>query len=112
MTACMCVSKLCLSCSLPNCYAHAGSAAFRCFLADGLHLTPALHQPDQALLNDAHAAFDDALLAEAGIGNDSSVLEIGCGWGALAERGLQQHRCRCDKSSLAHQQLSLSACSG
>lgn len=74
---------------------HAGTATFRCFLDHALHLTPAIHGPQQTLLEEAFHAFDDAVLAQAGIQDGSNVLELGGGWGALALRATSTHACRC-----------------
>lgn len=63
-------------------------------LDERLRLTPALHRAGQPLFEDAHAAFERAVLAAACVDSDSSVLEVGCGWGALAQSAVLRLGCR------------------
>ena len=57
--------------------------------------------PGQTIDEDAHATFDDAVLAQACMGPASTVLELGSGWGALARHAIGRHRCRCDTVQVA-----------
>lgn len=68
---------------------------YREVLGPGLHLTPALHGPSQASLEDGHRAFADAVLSAAAVSAGGSVLQIGGGWGGLAREGIAKHGCRC-----------------
>jgi cyclopropane-fatty-acyl-phospholipid synthase len=59
--------------------------------------------PSRPLLEAQHAKMDRAL-DEARVASGSRVLEIGCGWGALAERAARRGA-RIDGVTLSHEQL-------
>lgn len=74
----------------------AGTDVYREILGPGLQLTPALHGPGQAALEDGHRDFDASVLAAAGVSAGGSVLQIGGGWGGLAREGIaKMHGCKC-----------------
>jgi cyclopropane fatty-acyl-phospholipid synthase-like methyltransferase len=54
-------------------------------------MTPGIHGVSDAVVEDTHAAFDAAVVTAARIGAQSSVLEIGAGWGALASYAIPKY---------------------
>jgi cyclopropane-fatty-acyl-phospholipid synthase len=73
----------------------AGKEAYRTFLDEAMHVTPALFAPGQQSLADAHEAFTAQVLKAAGVTNTDSILEVGGGWGAVAMHALREHDCKC-----------------
>ena len=76
-----------------NIHAHydLGNDFYRLWLDAGMSYSSALFAaPDQSL-EDAQQAKVDAILDRLDLRSGSRLLEIGCGWGALAERAVERH---------------------
>jgi cyclopropane-fatty-acyl-phospholipid synthase len=63
-----------------------GNAFYASWLDAGMNYSSALYASPSASLEQAQIAKLDRVIALLGIRPDDHVLEIGCGWGALAER--------------------------
>jgi len=63
-----------------------GNDFYRLWLDAGMQYSSALYRNDHACLEAAQAAKLDAVMHALDLKPDMSVLEIGCGWGAVAER--------------------------
>ena len=61
-------------------------------------------QPEQSMVIGQHAKMRRAL-DECGVGPGSRVLEIGCGWGAMAEFAVADYRARVTGVTLSREQL-------
>ena len=66
-----------------------GNAFFETFLDEGMTYSSALFENDAEALETAQSAKQDRILRKMETAPDASVLEIGCGWGGLAERILE-----------------------
>lgn len=76
-----------------NIHAHydLGNDFYRLWLDTGMNYSSALFlKPDQTL-EEAQTAKVDAILDRLDLRSGSRLLEIGCGWGALAERAVERH---------------------
>lgn len=76
-----------------NIHAHydLGNDFYRLWLDMGMNYSSALFlKPDQTL-EYAQTAKVDAILDRLDLRSGSRLLEIGCGWGALAERAVERH---------------------
>ncbi len=82
-----------------------GNRFYAAWLDPGLTYSSALYQRGDETLEAAQAAKIDRVLALAGIGGGQRVLEIGCGWGGLAEAALQRHDCHLTGITLSREQL-------
>jgi cyclopropane-fatty-acyl-phospholipid synthase len=76
-----------------NIHAHydLGNDFYRLWLDKGLSYSSALFADPGQSLEDAQAAKIDAILDRLDLRSGSRLLEIGCGWGALAERAVERH---------------------
>lgn len=67
-----------------------GNAFFERWLDDGMTYSSALYKNDRVSLEDAQTDKQDKIIDELAPAPDSKVLEVGFGWGGLAERILQR----------------------
>ena len=81
-----------------------GNAFFERWLDAGMTYSSALYTHPGQSLEDAQTAKQDRIIRDLAVAPGASVLEIGCGWGGLAERILQQG-CRVTGLTLSPSQL-------
>ncbi len=82
-----------------------GNQFYEQWLDPGMQYSAALFScPDQTL-EDAQEAKLDRITSLLDLEGGENVLEIGCGWGALAERLLQNHDCKVTGITLSTEQL-------
>jgi cyclopropane-fatty-acyl-phospholipid synthase len=62
-----------------------GNAFYRSWLDEGMTYSSALFAAPGMSLEEAQTAKQDRVIAALGVGAGARVLEIGCGWGGLAE---------------------------
>jgi len=62
-----------------------GNEFYERWLDRGMTYSSALYAAEDMSLEDAQRAKQDAVIARLGVGQGARVLEIGCGWGGLAE---------------------------
>jgi cyclopropane-fatty-acyl-phospholipid synthase len=67
-----------------------GNAFYRRWLDEGMTYSSALFASPEMSLEDAQRAKQDRVIAQLGVGQGARVLEIGCGWGGLAEALVQR----------------------
>jgi cyclopropane-fatty-acyl-phospholipid synthase len=84
-----------------------GNDFYRVWLDAGMNYSSALfddpEHPDEGLAA-AQNAKNDAILDRLGLKGGQRLLEIGCGWGALAERALDRADIDYDGITLSHEQ--------
>ena len=68
-----------------------GNDFYRLWLDAGMNYSSALFTDPAQSLEEAQAAKLDAILDRLDLHSGSRLLEIGCGWGALAERAVERH---------------------
>ena len=66
-----------------------GNAFFETFLEEGMTYSSALYATDAEALEQAQRDKQDRILRDMAVPPGGRVLEIGCGWGGLAERLLE-----------------------
>ncbi len=82
-----------------------GNAFYKEWLDPSMSYSSALYtSPDQSL-EDAQAAKIHLAMDALALKGGEKVLEIGCGWGALAEALIREHQCRVTGLTLSHEQL-------
>jgi cyclopropane-fatty-acyl-phospholipid synthase len=81
-----------------------GNAFYRCWLDDSMTYSSALYQRAGQTLEDAREAGLDRIVDLLDLRGDDRVLEIGCGWGALAAR-LARRGARVTGVTLSSEQL-------
>lgn len=76
-----------------NIHAHydLGNDFYRLWLDHGMNYSSALFTDAGQSLEEAQAAKVDAILDRLDLRSGARLLEIGCGWGALAERAVERH---------------------
>ncbi len=76
-----------------NIHAHydLGNDFYRLWLDPSLNYSSALFTDPGQSLEEAQTAKIDAILDRLDLRSGSRLLEIGCGWGALAERAVERH---------------------
>ncbi len=76
-----------------NIHAHydLGNDFYRLWLDQSMNYSSALFTDPGQSLDEAQAAKVDAILDRLDLRSGSRLLEIGCGWGALAERAVERH---------------------
>jgi cyclopropane-fatty-acyl-phospholipid synthase len=76
-----------------NIHAHydLGNDFYRLWLDAGMNYSSALFTDTAQSLEEAQTAKLDAILDRLDLRSGSRLLEIGCGWGALAERAVERH---------------------
>ena len=82
-----------------------GNAFYAGWLDKGMNYSSALYSSATQSLEDAQLAKLDHAIALAGVQPGDDVLEIGCGWGALAERLATRHGCSVTGITLSRKQL-------
>ncbi len=82
-----------------------GNAFYSSWLDDGMNYSSALYTDASASLEDAQIAKLDRAISLLKVKPDDHVLEIGCGWGALAERLAVNHGTRVTGITLSREQL-------
>ena len=81
-----------------------GNAFYGQWLDRGMNYSSALYGGEETLETAQEAKLDRvAHLLE--IGGNESILEIGCGWGSLAERLIRRHGCSVSGITLSTEQL-------
>jgi cyclopropane-fatty-acyl-phospholipid synthase len=68
-----------------------GNDFYRLWLDAGMNYSSALFTDPAQSLEEAQAAKLDAILDRLDLRSGCRLLEIGCGWGALAERAVERH---------------------
>jgi cyclopropane-fatty-acyl-phospholipid synthase len=94
--------------SRKNIHAHydLGNAFYRLWLDETMNYSSAWFDGDASRsMVDAQRAKMRRTLTEAGVGAGSRVLEIGCGWGALAELATREFGARVTGVTLSSEQL-------
>ncbi|WP_428681954.1 class I SAM-dependent methyltransferase [Sphingopyxis sp.] len=76
-----------------NIHAHydLGNDFYALWLDTGLNYSSALFSDPEQSLEEAQEAKVDAILDRLDLRSGGRLLEIGCGWGALAERAVERH---------------------
>src|SRR3546814_456555 len=76
-----------------NIHAHydLGNDFYRLWLDPGMNYSSALFTRPDPSLEEAQEAKVDAILDRLDLRSGGRLLEIGCGWGALAERAVERH---------------------
>ena len=82
-----------------------GNAFYRTWLDRGMNYSSALFVTGQETLEAAQAAKQDRAMALLETAAGAAVLEIGCGWGGLAERLVRSARCAVTGVTLSPAQL-------
>lgn len=83
-----------------------GNAFYESWLDPGMNYSSALYRDRMTSLEQAQAAKLDRVIDLLSPRSGERVLEIGCGWGSLAERLLGEHQCRLTAVTLSPAQLS------
>ncbi len=82
-----------------------GNAFYAYWLDSGMNYSSALFADDRQSLEDAQDAKLKRVIDFLAVGPGQSVLEIGCGWGPLAERLTAENRCQVTGLTLSAEQL-------
>jgi cyclopropane-fatty-acyl-phospholipid synthase len=82
-----------------------GNDFFAHWLDDGMNYSAAVFSSTGQSLDEAQRAKLDRVSDLLELSGDEAVLEIGCGWGALAERLIEHHDCRVTGITLSDRQL-------
>jgi cyclopropane-fatty-acyl-phospholipid synthase len=83
-----------------------GNDFYAAWLDAGMNYSSAIYTKPSQTLEDAQLAKLDRVIDLLDVSSGNSVLEIGCGWGALAERLTSQKRCCVTGLTLSREQLS------
>ncbi|MEJ7926497.1 cyclopropane-fatty-acyl-phospholipid synthase family protein [Sphingobium sp. AN641] len=84
-----------------------GNDFYRLWLDENLHYSSALFIATDEALEEAQARKVDAVLDRLCLKDGDSLLEIGCGWGGLAEQALARHQIAYDALTLSTEQARL-----
>lgn len=89
-----------------NIHAHydLGNDYYRLWLDAGMNYSSALYDGQKLSLEQAQLRKIDAILDRLSLHSGSRLLEIGCGWGALAERAVERHDALYTGVTLSHEQ--------
>jgi cyclopropane-fatty-acyl-phospholipid synthase len=82
-----------------------GNAFYAAWLDAEMNYSSAIFSRGDETLEVAQRAKIARIVELAGVRADDRVLEIGCGWGALAEELVRRHGCRVTGITLSHEQL-------
>jgi cyclopropane-fatty-acyl-phospholipid synthase len=82
-----------------------GNAFYSHWLDRGMNYSSALYRRGDETLEEAQEAKLDRAISLLEIAGGERVLEIGCGWGGLAERLVRDHRCAVTGLTLSTEQL-------
>jgi cyclopropane-fatty-acyl-phospholipid synthase len=83
-----------------------GNAFYAAWLDDDLNYSSGIYTSASATLAGAQAAKIGRVAELMELGDGERVLEIGCGWGALAAHLIEQHNCHVTGLTLSTEQLS------
>lgn len=86
-----------------------GNEFYLAWLDAGMNYSAALYANPGQTLETAQIVKNDRVLSLLGAEPSSTVLEIGCGWGALAERLIERTGCHVTGITLSHEQLAYAA---
>ena len=86
-----------------------GNAFYAAWLDPGMTYSSALYRTGSETLEDAQTAKQDRAIDLLAVKDGESVLEIGCGWGGLAERLIHRAKCHVTGVTLSPSQLSHAA---
>jgi cyclopropane-fatty-acyl-phospholipid synthase len=86
-----------------------GNDFYRAWLDAGMSYSSAIYTDPDMSLEDAQTAKQDRALALMDVRGGERVLEIGCGWGGLAEKLVRQAGCHVTGVTLSPAQLAFSA---
>lgn len=81
-----------------------GNAFYEKWLDAGMNYSSALYAEPSMTLEQAQIAKLDRIVEMLGVRGGENVLEIGCGWGALAERLVRDNGCSITGVTLSHEQ--------
>ena len=84
-----------------------GNAFYAEWLDPGMTYSSALYETPDTTLEQAQTAKQDLAMAALDLAGGETVLEIGCGWGGLAERLAREHGCHVTGLTLSPAQLDL-----
>ncbi len=82
-----------------------GNDFYRLFLDDGMSYSCAVFDRPQATLAEAQAAKLERICTALDLQPGDHLLDIGCGWGALAEHAARARGCRVTGITLSREQL-------
>jgi cyclopropane-fatty-acyl-phospholipid synthase len=82
-----------------------GNEFYQQWLDPGMTYSAGLYSPMSQTLEQAQDTKLDRVLSLLDLAGGEKLLEIGCGWGSLAERILQRHDCRVTGVTLSREQL-------
>ena len=82
-----------------------GNDFFAHWLDGGMNYSAALFSSARQTLEDAQFAKLDRAIELLELSGGEAVLDIGCGWGGLAERLVERHGCRVTGITLSEEQL-------
>ncbi len=82
-----------------------GNDFYRLWLDDGMSYSSALYSDPSLTLEAAQTAKQERAIALLGVTGGERVLEIGCGWGGLAEKLVRDAGCRVTGVTLSPAQL-------
>ena len=86
-----------------------GNAFYAAWLDPGMTYSSALYKTGSESLDDAQTAKQDRAIDLLALSGSERVLEIGCGWGGLAERIFQRAGCAVTGLTLSPAQLAYAA---
>lgn len=94
-----------------NIHAHydLGNDFYRLWLDAGMNYSSALFADAGQSLEEAQAVKVDAILDRLDLRSGGRLLEIGCGWGALAERAVERHDVLYTGITLSHSQAEIAS---
>lgn len=82
-----------------------GNDFYRLWLDTSMTYSSAIYSSPDQTLEDAQHAKLDRVIDRLGLGGGERILEIGCGWGALAERIIERTDCHVTGLTLSTEQL-------
>jgi cyclopropane-fatty-acyl-phospholipid synthase len=81
-----------------------GNAFYAAWLDEKLNYSSGIYESDDTTLDEAQATKIDRIAELMELRGGERVLEIGCGWGALAARLISQHQCHVTALTLSSEQ--------
>ncbi len=81
-----------------------GNEFYRAWLDDDLNYSSGIYGPAATTLDEAQAAKNKRIADLLALRGGERVLEIGCGWGALAQQLVTQHQCDVTGLTLSEEQ--------
>lgn len=83
-----------------------GNAFYAAWLDDGLNYSSGIYEMANATLDEAQATKIERVAELMDLRGGERILEIGCGWGALAQYLITRHQCHVTGLTLSTEQLS------